>query len=272
MGANERLRLVILGLKVRHQKDAVFEEVTCGYGYNCPRMDFVAIEKTAKKKPLITGYEIKTSHSDYIQDRKWDQYLEHCNEFYFACPKGVIQPDEVDVNAGLVWVYNTGTRCKRKALYRPIEPSWDILYRILLSHLDAPNRFSDRMYRADRYQEYVNGKKSLRELGYAVAQTMSKQMQELEKNVVALNSSAPELRKAKAIKELLNEYGIWDSYNLPDRLKELIASYKYNQCVDRIRYDVDHIKESLHEFECLLDKVSKEGKNVVEELETEKES
>lgn len=53
----------------------------------------------------VTGYEIKVRRSDFLSDHKWPDYLEYCNEFYFATPKGLLKEQEIrnlPPQAGLV--------------------------------------------------------------------------------------------------------------------------------------------------------------------------
>lgn len=79
------------------------------------RLDFWAMRKSWST-PMITGYEIKVSRSDFLQDIKWPRYLNYCERFYFVCPNGMIDPKEVDPRAGLMWVSTTGNQIYRKKL------------------------------------------------------------------------------------------------------------------------------------------------------------
>ena len=51
------------------------------------------------------GYEIKVSRGDFLQDKKWKDYLQFCNYFYFLAPKGIIKPDELPKEIGLIEFY-----------------------------------------------------------------------------------------------------------------------------------------------------------------------
>jgi hypothetical protein len=48
------------------------------------------------------GYEIKIHRSDFLQDKKWQDYLKFCTWFSFIAPKGIIQKEELPPNIGLV--------------------------------------------------------------------------------------------------------------------------------------------------------------------------
>lgn len=54
--------------------------------------------------------EIKISRSDYFADAKKEKHQrdDGANYFYYACPKGLIRPDEVDSRYGLMYVSDTG--------------------------------------------------------------------------------------------------------------------------------------------------------------------
>ena len=93
-------------LAKRHTNDMFFTEVKNGPTWlgRHNRIDCLAIKKSWAN-PCITGYEVKVSRSDFVQDNKWQAYLHMCNELYFACPKGLIALDEVPENSGLKYEY-----------------------------------------------------------------------------------------------------------------------------------------------------------------------
>lgn len=60
---------------------------------NGRRADIMAIDA----KGLITIVEIKVSRSDLLGDRKWPEYLDYCDNFYWAVPTGfALEPFETD--------------------------------------------------------------------------------------------------------------------------------------------------------------------------------
>lgn len=63
--------------------------------------DALAVRRSWSR-PCVTIYEIKTSRQDFLNDEKWPRYREYCNRFYFACPAGLISPDELSPGIGLV--------------------------------------------------------------------------------------------------------------------------------------------------------------------------
>lgn len=133
--------------------------------------DALAI-KRSWTSPCITGYEVKVSRQDFLSDDKWPGYLDYCHRFYFACPAGLISPDEVHRDVGLVWVRENGTLyTKKKSLFRKIDIPAEMLYHLVISHMKSDRKhpfFSDRreylealvLDKADRRNlgRYVKGK------------------------------------------------------------------------------------------------------------------
>lgn len=124
-----------------HEKDFFITECkTCSTYFPDPqgllKFDGLAIRKSYTK-PCITGYEIKVSRGDFLQDNKWHLYLQYCNEFYFVVPAGLITKEEIPENVGLIYYYpdTTVLRIKRKALYREIEEPIGVYKYIILADL-----------------------------------------------------------------------------------------------------------------------------------------
>jgi len=98
--------------------DLFFTEVCCGRngsfaqgmrgrGARAPRMDALAIPRRWDRI-IVMAYEIKISRADFRHDDKWVEYLNWCNRFYFATPKGLLTQDEIaelrDSGVGVVEV------------------------------------------------------------------------------------------------------------------------------------------------------------------------
>ena len=104
--ASEILRL----LRSRHKDDVFVDEVKTGpTGNGLLILDAWAMKKSWSR-PSTIGYEIKVSRSDFTRDSKWHGYLDYCNEFYFVAPPGIIRPDELPPEAGLLTVASTKTK------------------------------------------------------------------------------------------------------------------------------------------------------------------
>ena len=64
---------------------------------NGRRADLVAIDDRGE----IVIVEIKSSRTDFVSDRKWWEYREFCDRFYFAKPPE-LDPDIFPVSEGLI--------------------------------------------------------------------------------------------------------------------------------------------------------------------------
>lgn len=76
----------------------------------CWRIDFLAMRCwSSGPGHLRVAYEVKVSRSDFLRDRrhpwKHDLALELSHRFYYACPAGLVRPDEVPEQAGLLYVH-----------------------------------------------------------------------------------------------------------------------------------------------------------------------
>jgi len=91
------------------------EEVRVGTGYkgdNEQRIDVWVMQATGGNMKL--AFEIKTSRSDFRSEIKKPLKrrpgLRLSNKFYFYAPKGIIKPEEVPPECGLLEYDSTGTR------------------------------------------------------------------------------------------------------------------------------------------------------------------
>jgi hypothetical protein len=123
---------------------AVFDELRVGTGgrkYNYrqmkyepnnpeQRIDLWVINCYLSKNFEKTAFEVKVSRSDFLAEikspSKRRQALELSNYFYFAAPKGLIKPDEIPEECGLVELRESGLfKWTKKAPYRETEePTW----------------------------------------------------------------------------------------------------------------------------------------------------
>lgn len=120
-------------------KDDVWASEIATKSHGRRRIDFWAMAKS-HAKPWVTGYEIKISRSDFLNDNKWMDYLPICNRLYMVCPHGMVSPDEIMPEAGLMWATASGSKLytKKKAPYRTegVDPTF--VYRQLLMRLSTP--------------------------------------------------------------------------------------------------------------------------------------
>lgn len=78
------------------------------------RIDFFAMHAWPSRKHERHGYEIKVSRADFRAEirkpGKRLHALSYCHRFSFAVPAGMVIPQEVPVECGLVWVHPGGER------------------------------------------------------------------------------------------------------------------------------------------------------------------
>lgn len=136
---------IVKALQKRHgingREWAFFAELRAGTGYKYnkrgynpeQRFDAWAINLYPSKKFLTIAYEIKVSRSDFLHEiahpNKRQQALDRSNQFYFVVPTGLITPNEIPPEAGLIYV-NTqlDSQVIVKAPLREIkEPNWSFL-------------------------------------------------------------------------------------------------------------------------------------------------
>lgn len=94
-------------------------------GHKLYIMDAIAI-KCSWSKPCIAGFEVKITRSDFLRDKKWQNYQKYCHKFSFVCPVAtppIIRLDELPGDVGLIY-YSAEHDClftKRRAMYREID-------------------------------------------------------------------------------------------------------------------------------------------------------
>lgn len=120
-------RDVLDALARKHQADVFVPE--CRYresGFGGRLIDAWAMKRSWARFDTV-GYEIKVSRSDFTRDTKWQEYLPYCHRFYFACPKGLIHPDELPKGIGLIYVGAGGAYTRVTAHRRSQTRDADIL-------------------------------------------------------------------------------------------------------------------------------------------------
>lgn len=238
-----------------HEKDFFITECkTCSTYFPDPqgllKFDGLAIRKSYTK-PCITGYEIKVSRGDFLQDNKWHLYLQYCNEFYFVVPAGLITKEEIPENVGLIYYYpdTTVLRTKRKALYREIEEPVGVYKYIIFSRFDQ-DRIPFYENRAEFARDYLNDKDEKRRLGTAFGSKMAKDLREAQGKLDNLKDAADDVEFAQAVGKLIEKHGIgwrWRRYNdaeLLEKLDEALSS-SYPKELDRVESRLQGVLDEL---------------------------
>lgn len=255
---------ILYALAKKHQNSVrqpagFFTQVRNGPTQQARRGELRIIDGLAIRKswthPHIIGYEVKVSRADFVGDTKWMDYLPMCHELYFACPSGLIKPEEVGDVVGLIW-YNPETKVlttRKKAVFRNIEIPWTMLWHIIMSHLDDDRHpfFSDQR---EKLQAWLEDKRSRRFMGYVVEgklwQQLAEQEEEIEKLRRKLESSWDQPKKElEELKATLREAGInVDEWGWKRRLKELLergVTAEIEHYLDELEQTVQRMRKTV---------------------------
>lgn len=122
-------------LRDRYQLDewVLFFELRAGTGYAYKvdqRVDAWVMNTWPSKDLIKLAFEIKISRNDFLRELKHPEKREYAmsisNRFYFLTPQGLVSPEEVPADCGLIEVALDGQfKTVREAPLRKIEqPEW----------------------------------------------------------------------------------------------------------------------------------------------------
>lgn len=178
---------IVEALAQRHAEDVFIPECKNGPTQSGShlRLDAWAMKKSWSN-PLVTGYEIKCSRSDFIKDDKWHNYLAYCNSLYFVCPGGLIQPSELQPEVGLMWMSETGSRLyiKRKAPWRDVVVPENLYRYILMCRVATKSEsqvFASKGHRLANWREWLAERAEGKSLGFRVSQAVARHVYEVER-------------------------------------------------------------------------------------------
>lgn len=246
-------------LAQKHAKDLFVPECKDGptWTANHFRMDAWVLRRSWAH-PCTTGYEIKVSRSDFVGDQKWPAYLAYCNEFYFACPTGLISPDELPKEVGLLWTTPNGGRLylKRKAVYRPVQIPDEVYRYILMSRVDV-KRYSwdtdNRVYwRRWLAQEKVDGLLG-RSVSNKLRKLVSQEIDEVKKKQLVLEK---QMENYEDIRRILKSMGFNEdtyvySYHVQRKLQEIkdVVPEDLSRATNEAWHALNRLKDKLQELE-----------------------
>ena len=201
-------------LAEKHSKDFFLTEVKSGSTWYSPvgdmkRLDALAIRKSWAY-PCFTGYEVKVSRSDFLRDNKFYTYEELVNCLYIVCPKDMVSRTELPESVGLMYYYPDKKTLitKKKAIYRKIEYSPDMLRYIIYSRLDSDRIpfFSDRK---GYFEAYVAEKMDCRYLGNKVRSKLVSDNADMKRRLDELQTFEEAKESYNAIRQILHKHKIW---------------------------------------------------------------
>lgn len=199
-------------------------------------MDAWAMKKSWAH-PLVVGYEIKVSRSDFLGDRKWQKYIDYCNEFYFAAPKGLIAPNELPPEVGLIEATVNGKALitRKKAVYRAVEVP-ESLYRYILMcratiGSESHNSIADSKLR--RWQEWLDDKEQFRLTGLKIRKKISDEFRRVASENKDLKSKIADYDEVNAY---LERMGISNDVRHPQwSLQRILGGQRKQEILRKIR-------------------------------------
>jgi hypothetical protein len=217
-------------LATKHADDFFLTEVKDGPTQsvrNHFKLDALAFKKSWAN-PAIIGYEIKVDRADFMRDSKWPAYLPLCNQFSFVCPTGLIQPEELPQEVGLIY-FNPATGSlftKRKALHRLIDEPVQMYKYIIMSKMDSERHpfFSEKR---EYFEALVADKVDRRRLGYWVSKKLRELIDDYEKRIREFERQVNDLQSDKQFGEeariVLQESGIRTGWGWQERLRTRLS-------------------------------------------------
>lgn len=243
-------------LRARHAEDVYFEEPVIKYGKL--RMDAWAMKKSWSH-PRVIGYEVKLTRADFLQDHKMQEYLPYCNEMYLVCPRGIVDPREVNESFGLILVASTGTKLitRKKAPWRDIQIP-EQFYRALLfgkasndqmNMTESELQVMRRLGQLNDLEAYAGGQKALAELGGVIGRKIASDYMAMLRDKDLIESQR---------KELLLERQTWGETAV--RLRKIFG-YRFDRLIrlgdSEMAADLfsDKLRELDHPEKPVMDKI-----------------
>ena len=228
-------RTVLEALQSKHWEDIFFSECKTGPSYGsqgCPRMDGWVMNRTWSQQ-CFTGYEVKVDRSDFMNDDKWHTYLPYCNEFYFVCPTGLIKPDEVGQEAGLMYLSKTGTRLfrKKKAPHRQCDPAKlsQLLQYVIMWRMKLQVPRDTVEGKSEYWKRWMETKELNEDLGYSVGKAIQIRIKEEVTKAQNENKKLQVLvAKCDDVRDFLKQYNIdikrAGIYNIKQKMTQVYES------------------------------------------------
>lgn len=243
-------------LAQKHHRDFFMAEVKSGSTWNSPVGSLMILDGLAIAKswtnPCFTGYEIKVSRSDFLRDAKFYTYEILVNCLYIVCPKGMINRQEVPESVGLMY-YDPEKKTittKKKAIYRKIEYSADMLLYIIYCRLDS-DRYPFHESREAYFKEWVKNKIDNKELGRVVRSKMVDELYRLERELEDVRAFREERQAFKDVIEVARKHGIfpgWHGREIAEQLDEALKK-KPVEGVAEIRHRLELLVVDLKNME-----------------------
>ena len=245
-----------LALAEKHYKDFFLTEVKSGSSWMTPKGGLMILDALSIRKswtnPCFTGYEIKVSRSDFLRDSKFYTYEVLVNNLYIVCPKGMIDRTELPESVGLMY-YDPEKKSfttRKKAIYRNIEYSSDLLLYIIFSRLES-DRYPFFGSKEEYFREYVEGKRRCKDLAYSVKTKLVEDTARLEKELEGVQHFQKQRDSFLDVQKVAEKHNIWcgwDGSHLAEGLDEALSRKPTEDIVD-IRQSLEGVVNRLKAME-----------------------
>lgn len=251
MTAKDILRLI----EAKHCADVFVSECKNGPSQtsNHFRMDAWSMNKSWAN-PLVVAYEIKISRADFLKDNKWMAYLPCCNQFYFVCPRGLITPDEVSPQAGLIYVASTGTMLvtKKQAPYREVQIP-ETLWRYILMCRTTTCAEREQHRESDHgriWRDWLDEKTEWKDIGWKVSRKIRQHVETVERENAELAEriSTFEEIKTTLVKLGIDPNGRWlSAFDVKEKVKRLndLVPDGFVQSLEKIEKHCSAVRRAL---------------------------
>jgi hypothetical protein len=239
-------------LRVKHA-DAVFVS-ECKNGptqsvSSHSKLDAWVMEKSWAH-PRVIGYESKVTRADFVQDNKWPAYLPLCNELYFVAPKGIIKPEELSADVGLMEVLGTSRLViRKKAAHRDVKIPENLFRYILMCRAKVGETEWNEMRLGDGnssklnvWRSWLAGRDESKELGYEVARSIRDHVDAVKKENKQLKEK---MLLYDDIRQMISAMGenpdtLYGKFNIQMKVKEL-----QELIPQHVLYSISHLQRQL---------------------------
>lgn len=224
---------VINLLRIKHAEDVFLTEVTVGGVFKMnakrQRLDAIAMKPSWTDKGAVIGYEVKVDRGDFLNDGKWRDYLDSCEQFYFVAPKGLIQSNELPPEAGLMEVSTNVKRitCRKRAIVRMGAIGDDTWRRMVM--LLRYGKVSDPQWKPFSFEEwraYYAHRDERSKIGKEIGRRIADKMRS-EKSAVAERERL--IERSRSLVDKLRENGLIDQYGgMTEKAEKLLNERTVN--------------------------------------------
>lgn len=260
-------------LRRRHSKDLYISECKNGptqsIGARPIRLDGWAFLKTWSPVTSI-GYEVKVSRSDFVNDHKWRDYLGLCHQFYFVAPKGLIQPEELSPEAGLVEALGGRDGAparlvmRRKAVYRTPDTALyeSLLHYVLMCRVRVGGTWVDvphdereaadvKRVRIDQWGEWLAQRKDGAEIGNRVGHAVRDELNAMRVKVSQAQAKVEHYENTRATLRFLGlDPDTPERWGLEKRIERALGVVT-PELLDAVHSAIHKLSAAAEAFECI---------------------